>query len=73
MLFRTFSTKLPLLNQLSTKRFHCNVNKSDYNLIEQKINVVDEKINIVNNKLDFVFYLSIISSVTSIFIKAFGN
>ena len=73
MLFRTFSTKLPLLNQFSNKRFYCNVNKSDYNLIEQKIITLDEKINIVNNKLDFVFYLSIISSVTSIFIKAFGN
>jgi hypothetical protein len=73
MLFKTFSTKLPILKQLSNKRLYCNVNKSDYNLIEQKISVVDEKINTVHNKLDFVFYLSIISSVTSIFIKAFEN
>jgi hypothetical protein len=73
MLFRTFTTKLPILNKLSNKRFYCNVNKSDLNLIEQKINTVDEKINTLHNKLDFVFYLSIISSVTSIIIKAFEN
>ena len=71
MLFRTFHRKLQILQQLSNKRYYCNVNKSDYNLIEQKISVVDEKIKILHNKLDFVFYLSIISSVSSIFIKAF--
>ena len=73
MLFRTFHRKLQILQQLSNKRYYCNVNKSDYNLIEQKISVVDEKIDTIENKLDFVFYLSIISSVSSIFIKAFGN
>ena len=71
MLFKTFSTKL--LNKLPNKRFYCNVNKSDYNLIEQKINTLDEKINVVNNKLDFVFYISIISSVSSIIVKVFGS
>ena len=65
-MFRTFSTKLPILNKLSSKRFYCNVNKSDLNLIEQKINTL-------HNKVDFVFYLSIISSVSSIIIKTFGN
>ena len=44
-MFRTFSTKLPILNKLSNRRYYCNVNKSDYNLIEQKISVVDEKID----------------------------
>ncbi len=73
MLFRTFTTKLPILNTLSNKRFYCNVNKSDLNLIEQKINKVDEKINTLHNKLDFVFYLSIITSVTGIIMKAFEN
>lgn len=72
-MFRTFTTKLPILNKLSSKRFYCNVNKSDLNLVEQKINIVDEKIKILHNKLDFVFYLSIITSVTNIFIKTFGN
>ena len=72
-MFRTFSTKLPILNKLSNRRYYCNVNKSDYNLIEQKISVVDEKIDKIKIQLDFVFYLSIISSVSSIFIKAFGN
>jgi hypothetical protein len=75
MLFKTFSAKLlpnkNLLNQLSNKRYYCNVNKSDYNLIEQKINKIDEKIDKFDNKLDFIFYLSIISSVSSIFIKVF--
>ena len=71
MMFKTFSTKL--LNQIPNKRFYCNLNKSDLNLIEQKIITLDEKIDTIENKLDFVFYLSIISSVSSIFIKAFGN
>ena len=65
-MFRTFSTKLPILNKLSNRRYYCNVNKSDYDLIEKKIDVII-------HKLDFVFYLSIISSVSSIFIKVFGN
>jgi hypothetical protein len=64
MLLKTISNKL--LSRLPNKRYYCNVNKSDYNLIEQKI-------DIVNKKLDFVFYLSIISSVSGIFIKVFGN
>ena len=70
-MFKTFSTKL--LNKLSNRRYYCNVNKSDLNLIDQKINIVDEKINIVANKLDYVFYISIISSVSSIIIKVFEN
>jgi len=65
-MFKTFYTKLPILNKLSNKRFYCNVNKSDYDLTEKKIDVII-------HKLDFVFYLSIISSVSGIFIKVFGN
>lgn len=66
MLFRTFHRKLPIIKQLSNKRYYCNVNKSDYDLTEKKIDVII-------HKLDFVFYLSIISSVSGIFIKVFGN
>lgn len=47
MLLKTISSKLfhnKLLNKLSNKRYYCNVNKSDYNLIEQKINTLDEKL-----------------------------
>jgi hypothetical protein len=65
-MFKTFSAKLPIINKLSNKSYYCNVNKSDYDLIEKKIDVII-------NKLDFVFYLSIISSVSGIFIKVFGN
>ena len=69
-MFKTFSTKL--LNKLSNRRYYCNVNKSDLNLIDQKINIVDEKINVVANKLDFVFYFFQTFDVHSIAVKVFS-
>ena len=65
-MLKSLYKKLPTLKKLSNKRYYCNVNKSDYDLLNEKINMLEKKI-------DFVFYLSIISSVSSIFIKAFEN